>query len=209
MSELIYVQMNKIQGQADGLAKDKLNKQQGFKFRGVDDAYNYLHDIFKKHEVFTVPRVTKMTREERLSKSGGLLLYTVLDVDYDFFASDGSKITASVIGEAMDSGDKSCSKALSVAHRNALFQITMLPTTLSIDEEPDAQTFEPMPTVPEKQEPEVPMAVRDQLAALSDFRAMHHTTMEENDYIDGQGANLTYKQASQLIERIKARQEKK
>ena len=209
MSELIYVQMNKIQGQADGLAKDKLNKQQGFKFRGVDDAYNYLHDIFKKHEVFTVPRVTKMTREERLSKSGGLLLYTVLDVDYDFFASDGSKITASVIGEAMDSGDKSCSKALSVAHRNALFQITMLPTTLSIDEEPDAQTFEPMPTVPEKQEPEVPMAVRDQLAALSDFRAMHYTTMEENDYIDGQGANLTYKQASQLIERIKARQEKK
>jgi len=208
MSELIYVQMNKIQGQADGLAKDKLNKQQGFKFRGVDDAYNYLHDIFKKHEVFTVPRVTKMTREERLSKSGGLLLYTVLDVDYDFFASDGSKITASVIGEAMDSGDKSCSKALSVAHRNALFQITMLPTTLSIDEEPDSQTFEPMPTVPEKQEPEVPMAVRDQLAALSDFRAMHHTTMEENDYIDGQGANLTYKQASQLIERIKARQEK-
>ena len=200
--QLIYVQMNKIQAQADGLAKDQQNKQQGFKFRGVDDAYNYLHDIFKKHEVFSVPRVTKTTREERLSKNGGFLMYTILDVDYDFFANDGSKITASVIGEAMDSGDKSCSKALSIAHRNALFQITMLPTTLSID--PDNETHEPMPKGPEAQpDPEVATAIRDQIAQISDYRAMGHTTKEMNDYLDKRGSLLTYKQASQLIERIK------
>jgi len=200
--QLIYIQMNKIQAQADGLAKEQLNKQQGFKFRGVDDAYNYLHDIFKKHEVFSVPRVTKMTREERLSKNGGVLLYTILDVEYDFFAMDGSKITACAIGEAMDSGDKSCSKALSVAHRNVLFQITMLPTTLSTD--PDNETHEPMPKPPEaKPEAEVPIAIRDQIAELSDFRAMGHTTKEMNDYMDKRGMNLTYKQADQLIARIK------
>ena len=201
-SPLIYTQMSKILCDADGLAKEQQNKQQGFKFRGVDDAYNYLHDIFKKHQVFSVPRVMKTTREERLSKSGGVLIYTILDVEYDFFAVDGSKITAYVIGESMDSGDKSCSKSLSIAHRNALFQITMLPSTLSID--PDNETYEPMPKpVEEKPPSEIALAIREQHAQLSEYRAMQNTTKEMNDYIDSQGSHLTYKQADQLIKRIK------
>lgn len=204
---LIYTQMSKIQSDADGLTKDQQNKTQGFKYRGIDDAYNYLHDIFAKHNIFTVPRVTHIDREERVSKKGGLLLYTMLTVEYDFFATDGSKVTTCIIGEAMDSGDKSCNKALSIAHKLALFQITMLPTLLSADA--DADTPEPMPKPPaEKPEPETPMAIRDQLAAISDFRAEHKTTMEENDYIDGQGERLTYRQANQLIDRIKAREDK-
>jgi hypothetical protein len=205
--QLIHKQLNKIQAQADGLVKEQENKMQGFKYRGIDDAYNYLHDIFAKHQVFTVPRVTNMIREERISKKGALLLYTMLTVDYDFFAVDGSKVTTTVIGEAMDSGDKSCAKALAIAHKLSLFQITMLPTMLSAD--PDAEIHEPLASVPEEKQPaETPMAVRDQLASISDYRAEHKTTMEENDYIDGQGSNLTYKQASQIIERIKGRDEK-
>jgi len=200
---LIYAQMIKIHKDADGLTKDQQNKQQGFKYRGIDDAYNYLHDIFAKHKVFTAPRVTNISREERLSKAGAVLMYTLLTVEYDFIAEDGSSVTACVIGEAMDSGDKSCNKSLSIAHKLALFQITMLPTLLSAD--PDAEVHVPMPKEPEKQEPETPMAIREQLAALSDFRAEHKTTMEENDYIEGQGERLTYRQAGQLIDRIKAR----
>lgn len=201
---MIHTQMSLIQKDADGLTKDQQNQQQGFKYRGIDDAYNYLHDIFAKHKVFTVPRVTKMDREERLSKKGALLLYTMLTVEYDFFATDGSKVTTCVIGEAMDSGDKSCNKALSIAHKLALFQITMLPTLLSADA--DAEIHEPMAKAPEtKPDAETPRAIREQLAAISDFRAEHKTTMEENDYIDGQGERLTYRQAGQLIDRIKAR----
>jgi len=206
--QMIHAQMSKIQLDADGLTKEQQNKQQGFKYRGIDDAYNYLHDIFAKHKVFTVPRVTNMVREERLSKAGSVLMYTMLTVEYDFFATDGSSVTTCVIGEAMDSGDKSCNKALSIAHKLALFQITMLPTMLSADA--DAEVHTPMPkATEEKQEPETPMAIREQLASLSDFRAEHKTTMEENDYIDGQGSNLTYKQAGQLVDRIKAREEEK
>lgn len=207
MSDLIFKQMNKIQAEADGLVKEQENKMQGFRYRGVDDAYNYLHDIFAKHSVFTVPRVMNMVREERLTKKGGLLLYTMLTMEYDFIAEDGSKVTACVMGEAMDSSDKSCNKAMSVAHKMALFQITMLPTMLSADTE--EEHHEPMPKVEAKEEPETPMAVRDQLAALSDYRAEHLTTLEENDYIDNQGSRLTYKQATQLIDRIKSRKEEK
>jgi len=204
---LIYVQLNKIVAQADGLVKDKQNKQQGWKFRGVDDAYNYLHDIFKEHHVFTIPRIMNIDREERATKAGGVLIYTILTMEYDFVADDGSKVTACVIGEAMDTSDKSCNKAMSVAHKMALFQITMLPTLLSADT--NEETPHPAPKIPEKKTPETPMAIRDQLAAISDFRAEHKTTMEENDYIDGQGERLTYRQAGQLIDRIKARLEDK
>lgn len=202
---LIYVQMNKIQAQADGLTKDR-DHQQGWKYRGVDEAYNYLHDIFKEHKVFSVPRVVEIAREERTSKAGGFLMYTVLTIEYDFFATDGSFVTARVVGEAMDSSDKSCNKALSVAHKMALFQITMLPTLLSADT--NEEHHEPMGKIPEQEKPETPMAIMEQLATISDFRAEHQTTLEENDYIDGQGANLTYKQATQLIERVKARASK-
>jgi hypothetical protein len=204
---LIYTQLNIIVAQVDGLLKDKKNKQQGWSFRGVDDAYNYLHDIFAEHHVFTLPRVINIEREERLTKARGLLLFTVLTMEYDFIADDGSKVTACVIGEAMDTSDKSCNKAMSVAHKMALFQITMLPTLLSADT--DEEHLTAMPKIEEQtQQPETPIAIMEQLASLSDFRAEHLTTMEENDYIDGQGSNLTYKQAGQLIERIKARNEK-
>jgi hypothetical protein len=207
-SPLIYTQMAKIQKDADGLAKEQQNQQQGFAFRGIDDAYNYLHDIFAKYEVFTVPRVINVEREERLSKAGSVLMYTLLTVEYDFIATDGSMVTCCVIGEAMDSGDKSCAKCLSIAHKLALFQITMLPTLLSAD--PDAEVHTPMPKAPaEKPQPETPMAIREQLAALSDFRAEHLITMEEGDYLDAQGDRLTYRQASQLIDRIKAREKDK
>jgi len=204
---LIHTQMNKIQKQADALAKEQKNKTQGWVFRGIDDAYNYLHDIFAAHQVFSIPRVMNIAREERATKNGGVLIYTMLTVEYDFVAVDGSKVTACVIGEAMDSGDKSCSKALSMAHKLALFQITMLPTMFSA--EADAEVHEPVAKIPEKQEPETPSAIMEQLAALSDFREAHETTLEENDYIDKQADRLTYKQADQLIARIKARNAEK
>jgi len=71
--------------------------------------------------------------------------------------------------------------------------------------DPDEASPTPMPKIPEKQQAETPMAIMEQLATISDFRAEHATTMEENDYIDGQGDRLTYRQAGQLIDRIKAR----
>ena len=49
----------------DAIGKMSENKQQGFKFRGIDDAYNTLHDILAKNGVFTVPRVTNTEYGER------------------------------------------------------------------------------------------------------------------------------------------------
>lgn len=121
-----------------GLAKDKKNSQQGFMYRGVDDAMNALSPLLSKHGLVILPRVTKREVTERQSKSGGALFYVSLDVEFDFVAAeDGSKHTVGpMIGEAMDSGDKASNKAMAIAYKYACFQAFCIPT--EADNDPDA-----------------------------------------------------------------------
>lgn len=124
-----------------GIAKDQVNQGQRFKFRGIDDVYNALAPLLAKHKLIVLPRVTSREATQRESKGGGVLFHTVLGVEYDFVsAEDGSKHTVAVVGEAMDSGDKSISKALSIAYKYAAFQAFCIPT--EGDHDPDAQTHE-------------------------------------------------------------------
>ena len=55
-------------------------------------------------------------------------------------AEDGSKTTARMIGEAMDSGDKATNKAMSAAYKYAAFQTFAIPTEGTPDA--DAETHE-------------------------------------------------------------------
>jgi hypothetical protein len=65
---------------------------------------------------------------------GTLAFRTTLAVEYEW--TDGeSSITSQVIAEAIDSGDKGTSKAMSVAYRVAILQTLTLPTG---ERDPDA-----------------------------------------------------------------------
>lgn len=144
---LIYKQMSAIMGDLDPISKDRTNTQgQGYKFRGIDDVYNACQPVLAKHKVFSVPKVLEQTREERASRSGGTLIYTILKVEYAFFAEDGSSITATMMGEAMDSGDKSSNKAMSAAQKYAFLQIFSIPTAEPKDTEEETHEVEPRQT---------------------------------------------------------------
>ena len=120
------------------IGKDSLNKQQGFKYRGIDTVMNALNPAFIKHRLFVVPEVMDQTREERRTAKGGMLLYSVCRMKYTFYAEDGSHIEAVVVGEGMDSGDKATNKAMSAAFKYACFQVFCIPTEEMKD--PDAET---------------------------------------------------------------------
>lgn len=127
------------------IGKNKRNSQgQGYMYRGVDDVMNALEPAMEKHGVFVVPEVLDQTREERTSKTGGNLLYSICKIRYSFYCEDGSNVQATVIGEAMDSGDKATNKAMSVAFKYACFQVFCIPTEEMQD--PDATT--PPPSSP-------------------------------------------------------------
>ena len=127
--------------EAGAIAKGHKNQQQGYMFRGIDDVYNELNPLLAKHGVFSVPEVLEERREERPTKSGGILTSTILKMRYTFYADDGSSVQAVVIGEGMDSGDKSANKAMAVAHKYALVQMFSIPT----EEPKDVERESPEP----------------------------------------------------------------
>lgn len=137
----IYAAINKVMNEVGAISKEGVNKQQGYKFRGIDQVMTALHPILCKHNVFVVPEVLSQSREERETKSGGNLIYSVCSVKYTFYADDGSSVTAVVVGEGMDSGDKATNKAMSVAFKYACFQVFCIPIENGLDD-PDNDTPE-------------------------------------------------------------------
>ena len=141
---LIYQKISAIMAEVPAIGKTKRNAQQGFNYRGIDDVQNALQNLLPKHGVFYVPEVLDSIREERQTKTGGNLIYSVLKMKYTFYASDGSSVSAVVIGEGMDSGDKASNKAMAVAMKYAMFQVFCIPT----EELDDPDAVCPPPSLP-------------------------------------------------------------
>ena len=144
----IYESMAAVMEDCGIVGKDSKNQQQGYKYRGIDAVMNALNPALRKNRVFVVPEVIEQSREERTTNKGGLLIYSITKVKYTFYAEDGSSVTATVIGEGMDSGDKSMNKAMSAAFKYACFQAFCIPTEEMKDSEEDSP--EPAPKAAQK-----------------------------------------------------------
>ena len=139
--QLIYGKMVSILRETKAITKSEKNQQQGFKFRGIDNVMNELHELFAKNEVFILQEVQEFTTENRPAKSGGTNTFTRATVKFRYITTDGSCVETVNVGEAMDSGDKGMNKAMSVALKYSLLQMFLIPTEDPKD--PDA-------TIPEE-----------------------------------------------------------
>ena len=135
---MIYGKIADCMRQLGAIGKDSRNTQQGFMYRGVDAVMNALNPVLTANRMFCVPEVLEQHRDERQTRSGGNLIYSILKMRYTLYAEDGSSVSAVVIGEGMDSADKGSNKAMSVAYKYAMFQIFSIPTEEMAD--PDAET---------------------------------------------------------------------
>lgn len=145
----VYQAINKVQAELAtlGITKDRRNTQgTGYNFRGIDDVYNTVAPLLSKHGLCILPRVLFRECVERVSKNGGALFYTTVEVEFDFVSSeDASKHVVKTFGEAMDSGDKGTNKAMSAAYKYACFQAFSIPTESHSDTE--TQTHEVVPPI--------------------------------------------------------------
>ena len=135
----IYGLIGKAIGMIGAIGKDKRNQQQGFNYRGIDQVYNALNPVLAELGIFFVPEVLDMRRDERVNKNGTVLTYTILKMKYTAYAPDGSHVEMTVMGEGMDTGDKGCNKAMSVAMKYAMFELFCIPTEEMKD--PDADVY--------------------------------------------------------------------
>ena len=138
--KMIFEKMTAAMADIGAVSKSQTNQQQHFRYRGIDDAMNALYPILAKHGLFLVPEVLDQKREERTTKNGGNLIYSILKVRYTMYAADGSSVSAVVIGEGMDSADKSSNKAIAAAMKYAIFQMFCIPTEDMRDNDPDKET---------------------------------------------------------------------
>lgn len=136
--------MNRIMAELakEGIGKDRKNNQQNFMFRGIDDVYDAMAPLLAKHGILVWPEIQSRDCTVRESKSGGALMNVVVKAVFTFEAvEDETKRTVGPFyGEAMDSGDKATSKAMSVAYRECMIKVFSIPTGKS--EDGDEKTYE-------------------------------------------------------------------
>lgn len=176
MSE-IYKAIPRVMQEIGAIAKDRVNQQQKFTYRGIDDVMNALHPVLVKHGLFLTPEVLEHKREERTTKSGGNLIYSVMKLKYTLYAQDGSSVSATVIGEGMDSADKSSNKAMAVGMKYALFQLFCIPTEEMGNDDPDRVTppdSTPANIVPMKK----PNPRKERIAAFAQLHGMDMAGVE-------------------------------
>lgn len=119
------------------VAKDGVNTQQNFNFRGIDAVMNAVGPALRSVGGFIKPDVEKAVYEHGSTANGKATLEVRLRVRYSWFGTDGGDpITSTVVAEATDMSDKATAKAMSVAYRTYLLQILALPTT---EKDPDEE----------------------------------------------------------------------
>lgn len=151
--------MSAVMEEVRSVGKNDRNSSQGFKFRGIDAVVNACGPALRNHGVVVVPIVLEHTYGTvTTGRNNTVMGHALVKVEYRFHGPAGDHISAIVMGEAFDSGDKATTKAMSVAFRTALLQALALPTD---DADPDASSYER--SAPEPEHPK-PVATDKQVA---------------------------------------------
>lgn len=144
--QLIFTKIPLIMSKVWVIWKDRKNDQQWYKFRWIDDMYNALNQHLSDEKVFFTSEILSSSREERATKSGWVLTYSIITMKFTAYAEDWSNVSSTTVGEAMDSWDKSMNKAMSTAYKYALMQIFCIPTEDEKDTEVNTHEVAPKTT---------------------------------------------------------------
>lgn len=127
-----------VMARVQAVAKDSENKQQNFKFRGIDAVMNAVGPALREVGGFIAPgRVIDKSYEHGVTSKGSATIEARITVEYRWFGTDGGEpIVSEIPAEATDMSDKATAKAMSVAYRTYLLQILTLPTD---DPDPDSE----------------------------------------------------------------------
>jgi hypothetical protein len=122
-----------------GIAKTHTNAQEQFHYRSIDDVLNRMAPLFARHRLCVLPRVLERVAVDRNGANNELLVSVALKVAFDLISAvDESLHTVESYGEALDSGDKATSKAMSSAYKAAMLQAFCIP--VAGNEDADAHT---------------------------------------------------------------------
>lgn len=155
-----------VMADVEGVAKRDRNDHGGFRFRGIDAILNAVGPALRRHSLMVLPRLDDITETTvEVGRNRTRMGHVTVLVTYVFVAVDGSTVECRVPGEAMDSGDKAASKAMSVALRTALIQALALPTD---EPDPDERSYERSDAAPPPMTATQQTSIADILSGLAE-----------------------------------------
>jgi hypothetical protein len=98
-----------------------------YRYRGIDRVLNAVGPALRKHGVVILPVKIDADYANITSRSGGSMRQCTMTVTYEITGPKGDRLTVIGMGEAFDTGDKSTTKAQTVAYRNMLIATLALP----------------------------------------------------------------------------------
>jgi hypothetical protein len=136
--------MNAVMKEVREVKKSETANMPGgsYKYRGVDQVVEALSASIREHGIVIVPVSVEPEHWTAQTSKGSTVNYSRVVVAYAIHGPEGDSIPGQSVGEAMDSGDKSISKAMSVSWRTFLLEAFHLPTN---DPDPDSETYEAAP----------------------------------------------------------------
>jgi hypothetical protein len=126
----VYAAINAITAEfaANGIAKNRTNEVDDYKYRSIDDVLDRLAPLLARHRLCVLPRALERHVSERADEQNRLLLHVALRVSFTLTSvEDGSSHIVEAYGEALDGGDKATAKAMSAAYKAAMVQTFCIP----------------------------------------------------------------------------------
>jgi hypothetical protein len=135
----VHAALKAVMSQVQKIDKTGRNKEQNYRFRGIDAVINEVGPALREHGVLVIPEGDEITSEHYDTRKGARMRSVTMRVRWKIYGPDGDFIESATYGEAADAGDKAVSKAHAVAWRTVLLQALCIPTG---DPDPDATTYE-------------------------------------------------------------------
>jgi hypothetical protein len=124
----LAVVLPRVAADIRAVGKDQRNETQNYRFRGIDDLLNAVHEPLARHGVSILPTVVERIADERTTRNGAVMTVVVLTMDFTFVGPAGDTLVVRTIGEAHDTADKATNKAMSAAMKYALILTFTVPT---------------------------------------------------------------------------------
>lgn len=137
----VHIAWLRVRREIRAIGKGEEYNERGtrYNFRGTDTVVQYFGPVTLKHGVNVLPVRTETSYGTKQTKSGGTMRECSVVVTWHIMGPTGDVLELQTAGEALDTSDKSTTKAQTVALRNLLLNGGLIPTG---DRDPDADRIE-------------------------------------------------------------------
>lgn len=134
----LALRLVEIMGAVQRLPKSQRNETQHYNYTPDADVYDFVRQQLVIQKIILLSTMRSYTMTERPTKNGGTMYHVVCDFEFKFVCAEtGESETSLWSGEAMDSGDKSISKAVAQATKTFLLKTFLIST----GDDPDAHSL--------------------------------------------------------------------